>query len=147
MLTERRGPLRASVYYTVSNVAAEALWARHPRYRLLRYEDFVERPGETLLAIAELLDEKLAIDEVLEDRRFTVRSLHSAWGNPNRFEHGRIELADDQRWRSDLGRAECLQLAWLNWPLMRRYGYLASRRRARLAPSSRPADCRRAPEW
>ena len=38
---EFRGPLRTSLYYTVSNTAAEALWSRDPRYRLLRYEDFV----------------------------------------------------------------------------------------------------------
>ena len=123
LLRTRRGPLRVSLYYGVSNAAAEALWARHPRYRLLRYEDFVANPRDTLLAISELLGEPLPIDDVLEGTRFRIRSLHSAWENPNRFQRGTVELAHDDSWRSGLARTARLQLEALNWPFMLRYGY------------------------
>ena len=121
--TARRGSLGVSLYYTVSNAAAEALWAKHPRYRVLRYEDFAARPREHLAAIGELLGEDLAVDDVLQGKRFAVQSLHSAWGNPNRFEGGTIELTSDDQWRSHLGWARRFELASLNWPWMRRYGY------------------------
>jgi hypothetical protein len=123
VVRERRGPMRASTYYAVSNAAAEALWAGSPRYRLLRYEDFVERPRETVLAIGALLGEELPVDDVLQGRRFRIRSLHSAWENPNRFERGEIELTADERWRRDLSRRERAELTALNWPFIRRYGY------------------------
>jgi hypothetical protein len=134
VVTEQRGSLRASLYYTVSNTAAEALWASHPRYRLLRYEDFIERPRDTLAAVGELLDEELPVDDVLHGRRFVVRSAHSAWGNPNRFERGMIELRPEEHWRSELTRGRRIELASLNWPWMRRYGYRARLGDARLAP-------------
>jgi hypothetical protein len=135
---EQRGPLRVSLYYVVSNVAAEALWARHPRYRLLRYEDFVERPREALATIGELLEEELPVDDVLEGGRFQVEPLHSAWGNPNRFERGIVELTSDDRWRSNLGQARRIELASMNWPLMRRYGYAGSKGARSAAWTSHP---------
>ena len=123
VLRRQRGPLRVSLYYAISNAAAEAVWARHPRSRLLRYEDFVANPRDTLRAISEFLDEPLPVDDVLEERRFRVRSLHSAWENPNRFERGMVELTADDSWRFGLATSTRLQLEALNWPFMLRYGY------------------------
>lgn len=123
VLSRQRGPLRVSLYYAVSNAAAEAVWARHPRSRLLRYEDFVARPRDTLLAISEFLGEPLPVDDVLEGTRFRVRSLHSAWENSNRFQRGMVDLALDDSWRSGLAGSTRLQLEALTWPFMLRYGY------------------------
>jgi hypothetical protein len=135
---ERRGPLRTSLYYAVSNTAAEALWSRDPRYRLLRYEDFIQRPGETLQAIGELCGEDFGSAGVLDGKRFTVRSFHSAWGNPNRFEHGTVELQADERWRSGISALDRSILTMLLWPFVARYGYREGRASTQRVARARP---------
>jgi Sulfotransferase domain len=136
---ERRGPLRTSLYYAVSNTAAEALWSRDPHYRLLRYEDFVGRPAETLQAIGDLCGEDFASAGVLDGKRFTVRSFHSAWGNPNRFEHGTVELRPDERWRSAISVLDRSILTTLLWPFVVHYGYRQGKPPSRrFAPTRQP---------
>jgi hypothetical protein len=115
------------LYYTVSNTAAEALWGDDPRYRLLRYEDFVQRPRETLQAIGEQCGEDFTSTDVLDGQRFTVGSFHSAWGNPNRFEHGVVELTPDDRWRSGISSMDRSILTALLWPFIVHYGYRQGR--------------------
>ena len=98
----RRGLLSSAVYYWVSNLAAEAIWRqRSDRYLRVRYEDLVADPFETLTSIWEFAEEP-ADTSFLAGRRATIGPLHTAWGNPNRFEQGEIELQADDAWRREM---------------------------------------------
>ncbi len=130
--TEHRGPVRASAYYDVSNVAAEALWrAMGDRYRIMRYEDFATDPAAAVGALGEFVGEPVDPQTVLNGRSFVASDQHLTWGNPNRFEAGKMEIRSSERWRDELGAIRAAALTALCGPVARRYGY-AWRPRARL---------------
>lgn len=134
---ERRGVAKTTLYFTVSDVAAEALWRRRPdRYRLLRYEDFVADPAGVLAQIAEFVGEPLDLRNVLTDRTFEPRAGHTTWGNPNRFDQRTTVIRPDDAWRAEQPRWRSTVLALLNAPVARRYGYRI-RSTSPLAPVSR----------
>jgi hypothetical protein len=125
----RRGPVKSSVYFNVSNIAGEMLWRTSDRYAIMRYEDFVARPHETLEAISEFVGVDLDVSSVLDaDNSFERPNLHSAWGNPNRFEEGRTTLEPDEAWKTKLSAPNRAILTALNLALLRRYGYPARSR-------------------
>lgn len=136
-LMERRGPIKSSVYYNVSNLGSEWLWHDHPeRYRLLRYEDFADDPAATVTAISNWIGEPLDLSTALrDDGTFSSAGGHLAWGNPNRFESGMGRVAPDIRWVTGQPRWRSTVLfcgssipAW-------RYGYRP--RQTALAPPRR----------
>lgn len=121
---ERRGPIKAAVYYDVSNLAAEALWRSQPdRYRLLRYEDFVDDPRGVVEGLARFVGEPVDVDGVLRGRTFDPDQEHLVWGNPNRFDHGPVTVTSDTRWQTNLASRDSMILTWLCGGLSRRYGY------------------------
>lgn len=137
---ERRGVLKTTVYFTVSDVAAEAIWKRHTdRYRLLRYEDFVADPVGTCEQIADFVGEELDLAGVLTGHRFEPKAGHTTWGNPNRFEHSTVVIRPDDAWRAEQARWRSTLLGVLNAPIARRYGY-PLRLGSRLRPVGRAFD-------
>ncbi len=111
------------------HLAAERRWgSMQARYLRLRYEDFARRPHDALDAIARLAGEPDATFPVDESHEISLRPGHGIRGNPNKFQRGRTEIVLDERWRSELpigGRV--LASVW-TWPLLLRYGYLASQK-------------------
>lgn len=136
---ERRGPLLASVFFTVSNIAAELLWWRHPdRYAFLRYEDLVAEPDATLDALGQLMGEPPGAVALPPDRRLDPDRTHTAWGNPDRIGRTHVVVREDTAWREGLGRGRMALLTILNLPLLLRYGYpLRSRSTPRKGPRAR----------
>ena len=121
---EQRGPLRSSLYYTVSNLAAERFWREEPSgYMLLRYEDLVANPKLWFQRIAEFMDEELDLAGVLDGTVFTPRPTHMVWGNPNRFDGTPRPIRLDDAWKSDQGWAKSLFLSVANAPIASHYGY------------------------
>lgn len=121
----RRGVWKSALYHDVSNAAAEAMWRRDPEHhRFLRYEDFVADPRAAMELIEELVGMDLGLQRILDGDRVELSETHSAWGNPNRFDRGPIEIRGDERWRTE-GSAwrDRLTIA-LTFPFMHRYGYL-----------------------
>ena len=122
-----RGLVSSVVYYWVSNVAAEAIWRSRPdRYLRVRYEDLMADPEGTLASIWVFADEPVDTS-FLAGRRATIGPLHTAWGNPNRFERGEIELQADDEWRREMTWWRRMISATLTWPFLWRYGYLERR--------------------
>jgi hypothetical protein len=123
----RRGLAKASVYFNVSNLAAEMLWSGIPsRYRLLRYEDFVACPSEFCEQIAEFLGEDLDLSGILDGTTFRPAARHTTWGNPNRFDDLVTTIEPDEQWRSSQPAWRSTLLGAINAPVARRYGYRAS---------------------
>lgn len=137
---ERRHPLQTSAYYDVSNLASELLWTSSERYAFMRYEDFVTRPAEALESISEFVGIELDVGSVLDSNNsFERPNLHSAWGNPNRFEEGRTLLERDDAWITRLGRTNQAAITALTFPLMARYGYRLEASPKLGVPRGRPA--------
>lgn len=121
---ERRGPFKSSVYYTVSNLAAERFWRDEPgRYMRLRYEDLVADPQRWLDEIAEFMGEPLDLSGVLDGAVFTPRPTHTVWGNPNRFDATPRPIRRDDAWATEQSRVSSLVLSTVTAPVASHYGY------------------------
>ncbi len=134
---EQRTPVVSALYHNVSNVASDLLWAnRTGRYLRLRYEDLLSDPQGAVEQIEALVDEPLPLDGILSGSTAVLGQQHVAWGNPNRFESGSIELRPDTEWETAMPAWDKRLVAACTFPLMRRYGYpLGSPRTALREPS------------
>lgn len=125
-MMERRGPVVSAAYYDVSNLAAEALWRRDDRrYDRIRYEDLLTDSngiGRVLSALTGI-DLQPGLRHVVDGDGAVVHATHSVWGNPNRFETGRIELRPDDAWKRTMTRRARWTSTALTAPFIRRYGY------------------------
>jgi hypothetical protein len=106
------------------SMAAELLRRHVPRDRWLsvRYEDFVARPEATV-------DEMLAFVGVQAPGPFVgpatleLRTNHTLSGNPNRFRTGRVQIAEDDEWKSRMARRDRMVITAAALPMLPRYGY------------------------
>jgi hypothetical protein len=123
----RRGTVVSATYHDVSNLASELLWRDQPsRYLFLRYEDFVAEPAAAIERIEAFVGMDLALGGVLDGDVVDLAPTHSAWGNPNRFDRGRIDIRADDAWRHHGSPLRHGLTAALTYPFMRRYGYAGS---------------------
>jgi hypothetical protein len=125
--------LRQSGYAALSWSAGNLAGARVRRAAgpdrsvLLRYEDFVSQPRETVAALAELAGWPAQLASSAEPGTVTMDTTHTVGGNNNRFRTGPVKLHEDAEWRSRLHRIDRAAVNTVCVPLMARYGY-------RLAP-------------
>lgn len=121
----RNYPARSSLLWMAWNVAAEAFWRPSPeRYALLRYEDFVAKPRESVGRVLELVQEETSSLPFVDEREVRIEVCHTVSGNPNRFRTGPIELRPDEEWRTKMKKKDRALVTALTWPLLLRYGYL-----------------------
>ncbi len=112
------------------NLAFESIRRRYPgRSVFVRYEDFVADPRVTLEHVARLVDEPVEISFV-EGREVNLRDHHMVWGNPSRFNRGRIVLREDDEWKTAMSRRDHVVATLIAAPLLKRYGYDMSTRGA-----------------
>ena len=110
--------------YWVRNVVAEYLASRpDARSMRLRYEDFSAAPGHQLESIFRFLGEKLPADLLSDDAVVELVATHSAGGNPNRLDAGRVKIRPDDRWRSELSLFDKSLATALGLPFLLRYRY------------------------
>jgi hypothetical protein len=123
---DRYSSIKSSILWNVTNVAVELFWRRQSkRYLMLRYEDFVDRPQESLQRILELVHE--------QDRSFSLpfeaeRTIklginHTTSGNPSRFQTGTLELRPDKEWVARMTLKDKVLAAVSTLPLLFRYKY------------------------
>ncbi len=119
----------STLHWTAWNLAAEMIRHRYrDRFLLVRYEDFIKDPCETLSNILALTRRRSDIGFVKEQ---TVRldPHHMVWGNPSRQRQGWIELTEDDEWVTAMARGQKFIVDLIAAPLLRRYGYRFSRPR------------------
>jgi Sulfotransferase family len=125
----RYTPVHSALLWDTTNLAAEAFLGRPPeRCMMLRYEDFIARPKETVARMLDLVEEDPRELPFVDDHTVTLGTNHTVSGNPGRFETGSIELRPDEEWREKMARSSRRVATTLTLPLLWRYGYL--RRRA-----------------
>jgi hypothetical protein len=117
--------VQSALVWSAWNLAVEAFWKRQPeRYMMLRYEDFVGRPQESVERIRELVREEGLSLPFVAEREVRLGVNHTVGGNPNRFNTGTVELRPDEEWKAKMGRMDRRTVAMLTRPLRARYGYL-----------------------
>jgi hypothetical protein len=91
-------------------------------------------PGRTLMALWSVWnafadrrygsDTRIRYEDAADGREIELGVHHTIDGNRNRFRSGPMRLAEDVRWRSQLGRGDRALALALTGPLLARYGYL-----------------------
>jgi hypothetical protein len=119
----------AALSWSAGNLAGSSVRraAGQARSTLLRYEDFVLRPRETVEELARLAGRPAQLETSADPGTVTMRPTHTVGGNNNRFRTGPVKLREDTEWRSRLHRIDRAAVTTMCAPLMARYGY-------RLAP-------------
>ena len=124
MFMSQHPPARSAKLWLVWNLTAEMLWARRSgRYLRLRYEDFTDRPRETLEKVVRLILDEVPPLPFVGDFEVDLTRSHSMAGNPSRFESGTVTISRDDTWRQQLPPSVQRLVTLLTWPLARRYGY------------------------
>lgn len=137
---DRYSSIKSSMVWNVTNVAVEMLWRRQSkRYMRLRYEDFVDRPQESLQRILELVHEQ---DSSLSlpfeaGRQIELGVNHTTSGNPSRFHTGTLELRPDKEWVTRMRLRDKVLASVLTLPLLFRYKYPVVRARDTQSPGQK----------
>ncbi|RJL33284.1 sulfotransferase [Bailinhaonella thermotolerans] len=113
---------RSALNWTTQNLAFEALARTRVPRTLIRYEDLLAAPRDTLAGLAALLGVPADLGFCGDDHAF-LTTAHTASGNPMRFVTGRVGLAPDDEWRLWLPARERKVVTALTLPLLIRYGY------------------------
>ncbi len=116
-------PLRSAIFWNTTNWVAEQLRQITPRYLFLRYEDFVKRPQETLLRVAEFVQEAVDLDFFIDSHTVLLGVNHTVAGNPHRFNFGKTRITLDTEWKDGMPQGDRRLVTALTFPLLRRYGY------------------------
>lgn len=119
---------RSALRWLAGNALGEFFWGwprNNSRYMLLRYEDFVRQPRQTLLRICDMLGEGGQREFFLDDKTARIdRPTHQVWGNPSRFQRDLVRIRPDREWSSAMSSKDKRMTIMITWPLLLRYGYL-----------------------
>jgi hypothetical protein len=115
----------AALSWSMGNLAATAVRraAGTGRSALVRYEDFLARPRETVDALAALSGRPARLAAPAEPGTVHLDPVHTVGGNNNRFRTGTVQLREDTAWRSRLHPLDRAAVTAVSAPLMARYGY------------------------
>jgi hypothetical protein len=111
------------------------------RWLSIRYEEFAERPRETVQRILDLVG-AAGPPPFLSDDTVLLGENHNLSGNPSRFTTGEVRIAPDDRWIVEMPRYDQAAVATATLPFLLRYGYPLLARRAAVPPAvhvGRPA--------
>ena len=141
-----KNPVISSITWNIVNLAVETFWKSSNNYMMLRYEDFIKNPQETLERIFSLVKETPPQLAFMEDHEVLLEATHTVSGNPGRFRTGKMKLLLDEEWKPRMRRSHRRAVTALTLPLLLRYGYLDSKRsllnKLFLSPT-KPAQLRR----
>lgn len=118
----------AALSWSAGNLAGAAVRrsAGPARSALLRYEDFVNHPRESVAALADLAGWPAQLADVTDPAErgtVTMHPTHTVGGNNNRFRTGSVRLREDTEWRARLHRVDRAAVTTVCSPLMSYYGY------------------------
>jgi hypothetical protein len=118
-------PFESSLVWNLRNISTEIM-VKKLNQKTLRvyYEKFVDEPQKIVKKILNFIDEKDGNLPFIDRYKILLQASHSIYGNPNRFQTGKVEIKIDDRWKQDMKGSHKLLVTLLTWPLLSRYGYL-----------------------
>jgi hypothetical protein len=120
---DRHSVTRSSLEWDVHNFLVSTRQASLASYSLIRYEDLVSRPKLALESLGRAIGETWDLGALFDGRELSLRSSHSASGNPSRFRTGSTSIRRDDEWMEKMPRYERLLSTVLTAPGLVRYGY------------------------
>lgn len=120
----RYGVVKSSLLWAIWNIGVgRVLGSRARSTMVLRYEDFVSEPRQSLEKVLELVEESAAELPLVGDAEMQLDARHSTTGNPNRFRTGSVRLRPDRAWETRLSWLDRWLVTILDAPLLLHYGY------------------------
>ena len=116
----RTSSLRAAERWLLVSLGCEYLRTCAPKWRALRYEDFVKAPRRTTLQIAADLGCNLSEDSFVTESMVELGPQHMLGSNPDKLKRGPTIIAEKS---ADLPWRNRALVSALTAPLLRRYGY------------------------
>ncbi len=146
-LMTRYTPATSALKWNADNAAFSLLRRLGTPTFLLRYEEFVAAPRTATREIAAFAGTQVADPDLsfLGDREVDLAVAHTASGNPLRFRTGLIPIRVDNAWRESFPRLQQRLVTALTLPLLARYGYVRTLRRAPARDPGKSADARATP--
>lgn len=102
------------------NFLSESLQRYAQGYLLVRYEDLVKHPAETLKKIANFVKEEVKDPDFLEKTKARIGTQHLLASNPDKYTQGWISI-EEQGW--NLSRQKHFLISLMTLPLLYKYGY------------------------
>jgi hypothetical protein len=123
-----QNPISSSIVWSASNSLVESIWSNSDeRYMFLRYEDFIADPRNAVSEILEFVGEEHVKLPFSGERDVVLGTTHTFSGNPNRLQHGLVQLRTDDEWRYKMSSIQKSIVALITWPGLRKYRYGRSR--------------------
>ena len=119
----RYSPFKSCLQWNIRNFFAEYFWKKTNKYLLLRYEDFIDNPKESLSQALELVKEKSDDIPFIDGHKVKLGINHGIWGNPSRFQMGEIELKKDEEWKVKMKSIDKVLSTVYTLPLLLKYRY------------------------
>lgn len=117
-------PARTSLNWIFENTAIRTLWSfSEGRYLLLRYEDFIARPEESVRSIMQFVGQPALRLPFLSDHSVSLAPTHGVSGNTVRFDTGTVQLTLDDKWRTAMRPMHKLLVTALTGVTLPTYGY------------------------
>ena len=114
---------RTGGYWTLAHLTAEAIRRRYgDRYRLVRYEGFVDEPSRTLADVAEMLGSSAPSTAIESGAPIRVPPAHGPDGH-GRFASEEVVLRRDERWLDMLSAPDRTATTMVTFPLLGKYHY------------------------
>lgn len=117
-------PFRSSSEWIIMNGLFRFLPRDSVNYIMVRYEDLVQKPRETLSFITQQVGEGTATLPLLHNSSVRMGPNFTVSGNPDRFKKGEVQIRPDKEWQEKMAFQQKLLVASLTWPLLAKYGYL-----------------------
>ena len=90
---------------------------------MVRYEDFVAAPAQTIDQILDFAGLAPMASELFGDEPLMLQDGHSVSGNPRRLEKKPVEIRVDEQWRRDLSPKMRSLVSTVTRPMLGRYRY------------------------
>ncbi len=117
-------PVKSATFWFEWNYLIQRTWKNSPNYLLIRYEDFLRNPKNTLNEIIDWLKvDSIFLKEIfLKERIVKIKRQHTVSGNPDRFKTEAIEIHGLQS-QEKIGIIWSAIISMITIPLLKKYGY------------------------
>jgi hypothetical protein len=120
-----QSPVRSAVEWNLSNGFMETLRLKKVKMLPIRYEDLVTSPMLEMAKISRFIGMEWPVKALLENHGFILLGAdHMLSGNPNRFEHGLVNIRLDQEWQEKMPTSQKAAVTTFTWPFLLRYRYI-----------------------
>jgi hypothetical protein len=128
----RYSAIASSFRWSMYNLFASSLRRFALPEQSLRYEDLMKAPVREVAGLARFAGNLSSDLSFMSDDSVTFEVGHTVDGNSMRFRLGEVPLRKDEEWRNKMGPRDRWTVTALTLPLLTRYGYVGSRRKAKV---------------